>query len=335
MARVNRQWRLARRPSGRFEAADFTWHETPMGPAAAGEVLVRQISMSLDPAQRMWAAVDTYAPAVPLGEVMRGIGIGRVEESGHPDYVAGDLVQGMLGWQDYYTSTGRDLTKLPVYPGMPGDAWLGLFGHIGATAYFGLLDVGKPQPGETLVVSAAAGAVGSIVGQIGKIHGCRVVGIAGSDEKCRWIVDALGFDAAINYRTTPIERGLDDECPQGVDLDFENVGGTILDAVLKKLRLRGRVVICGLISDYTSGSSPIRNISHVLVQRARVEGFVVTDYTKRFPEAVRALAAWYAEGRVKYRIDAVDGLERAPEAINRLFDGGNIGKLVVRVSPDQ
>jgi hypothetical protein len=215
-------------------------------------------------------------------------------------------------------------------------AYLGLFGIIGPTAYFGLLDIGQPKAGETLVVSAAAGAVGSLAGQIGKIKGCRVVGIAGSDEKCRWITEELGFDAAINYKTEPVQERLKTHCPDGIDVYFENVGGEILDAVLSLINVRARIVICGLISQYNA-KEPVPgpyNFRAILTQRARVEGFIILDYRDRFMEAFEALGRWLAEGKLHYRVDVIDGLENAPRALNKLFDGSNKGKLIVKVSEE-
>ncbi len=244
--------------------------------------------------------------------------------------------QGTLGWQDYSLSNGAGLTVLPDIPSIPLTAHLGLFGIVGPTAYFGLLDIGKPQPGETLVVSAAAGAVGSLVGQIGKIKGCRVVGIVGSDEKCRWIKDELGFDAAINYKTERVRASLKQHCPEGIDVHFENVGGDILDAALSLINLRARIVLCGLIAQYNATQAvPGPNyFGNLLTRRARVEGFIVLDYAPRFREAVRDLSQWYAEGKLRYRVEVVDGLENAPRALNKLFDGSNQGKLIVKLSTD-
>jgi hypothetical protein len=242
-------------------------------------------------------------------------------------------VRGLLGWQQYALSDGRGLALVPDDPALPLTAHLALLGHIGQTAYFGLLEIGRPQPGETLVVSAAAGAVGSLVGQIGKLHGCHVVGIAGSDEKCRWIVEELGFDGAVNYRTQDLGAGLERLCPRGIDVDFENVGGAILDAILARINLRARVVICGLIAQYNAtGAVPgPYNFQQILMQRARVEGFIVSDFAARAAEANDALRRWHAQGKLKYRADVVDGLRNAPAALNRLFDGSNAGKLIVRV----
>lgn len=336
-AKVNRQWRLAVRPIGFIKESDFEWREEPVPTPGEGEILVRNIYLSLDPANRGWVReVKSYIPTVAIGEVMRGITIGVVEQSHHADFQAGDIVQGILGWQEYALTDGAGITQLPRDPSLPLTAYMGLFGIIGPTAYFGLLDIGKPKAGETLVVSAAAGAVGSLVGQIGKIKGCRVVGIAGTDEKCRWITEALGFDAAINYKTEPFRERLQKHCPDGIDVYFDNVGGEILDAVLSLINVRARIVICGTIS-HANVTEPVPgpyNFRNILTQRARVEGFIILDYVDRFQEATEDLGRWLTEGKIQYRVEVVDGLENAPRAINKLFDGSNKGKLIVKVSEE-
>lgn len=331
--RLNHQWRLAARPEGLIKESDFTWTEEAVPELQDGQFLVRNLYLSLDPTMRMWATRDTYLPAVPIGDVMRGGTIGIVEESRNANFKAGDHVSGLLGWQEYAITDGKGVNALPNLPGVPLTAHFGLFGHIGLTAYFGLLDIGQPKAGETLVVSAAAGAVGSLVGQIGKIKGCRVVGIAGADDKCKWIVDELGFDAAINYKTENVAEALKKHCPNGIDIDFENVGGEIMDAVLAQINLRARIVLCGLISGYNA-TTPVPgpyNFANILIQRARVEGFIVLDYAPRAMECMMEMGKWLMEGKIKYRIDEVDGLKGAPMALNRLFEGTNIGKLVVKI----
>ena len=333
--RVNHQWRLAARPEGLIKESDFTWTEEAVPELQDGQVLVRNLYLSLDPTMRGWASRDTYLPAVPIGAVMRGGTIGVVEESRNPNFKVGDHVSGFFGWQEYAVTDGKGMNSMTVLPnlGVPLTAHFGLFGHIGMTAYFGLLDIGQPKPGETLVVSAAAGAVGSLVGQIGKIKGCHVVGIAGADDKCKWIVDELGFDSAINYKTENVAAALKKHCPNGIDIDFENVGGEIMDAVLAQINLRARIVLCGLISGYNA-TEPVPgpyNFANILVQRARVEGFIVMDYASRAMECMTELGKWLMEGKLKYRIDEVEGLKAAPMALNRLFEGTNIGKLVVKI----
>jgi NADPH-dependent curcumin reductase CurA len=332
---MNHQWVLVARPEGLPKVTDFAWREVPVPVPGPGEVLVRSIYLSLDPAMRGWMSRDTYVPAVPLEGVMRGGGVGVVEASNHPGLSVGDQVQGMLGWQKYYVCDGKALLKLPALP-VPLGARLGLLGHIGFTAYFGLLDIGAPKEGETLVVSAAAGAVGSLVGQIGKIKGCRVVGIAGSDAKCEWLTRDLGFDAAINYRTENVHKKLKEHCPKGIDIYFENVGGSTLETVLNHMNDYSRMPVCGMISGYnqTTPEAGPNNLFQVIVHRIKMQGFIVTDYMPRAVEAVKDLVSWYAAGKLQYRLDVTAGLENAPAAFLKLFDGSNQGKVVVQVSPE-
>lgn len=334
---MNHQWRIAARPQGRAKESDFSWTEEQVPALADGQIRVRILYLSLDPTNRFWMEpVDGYLPALPLGVVMRGITLGVVEESRNAGFAPGDIVHGLGGWQEIYAGDAAGWTKLPRIPGIPLTAFFGAMGHIGFTAYFGLFDIGQPKPGETLVVSAAAGAVGSIAGQMGNIAGCRVVGIVGSDEKCEWITRDLGFDEAINYRTEKIAKGLARTCPNGIDIDFENVGGEIMDAVLARINLNARIVLCGLISQYNA-SEPVPgpyNFNNILVRRGRVQGFIVLDYAARFPEAAAKIVPWLMAGKLKYRIDVVDGLRNAPTAMNKLFDGTNQGKLLVKVSEE-
>lgn len=331
---LNHAWRLDSRPVGRLTEANFNWTEEPLPDLKENEVLVKTLYLSLDPANRGWTNEGgSYRDEIPLGAVMEGGGIGVVEASRHPGFQPGDNVQGMLGWQEYAVLNGAAINKLPVNPALPLTAYLGLFGHIGLTAYFGLLDITDPKPGETLVVSAAAGAVGSIVGQIGKIKGCRVVGIAGNDEKCAWIKDELGFDEVINYKTENIRAGLKRTCPNGIDIYFDNVGGETLDAVLAIINQGARISICGMISMYNA-TQPVPgpyNLINILVRRAKMQGFIVTDYMPRAAEAIADLGKWFMDGRLKYRIDVVEGLDQAPSALNRLFDGTNQGKLIIKI----
>jgi NADPH-dependent curcumin reductase len=337
-SRMNHQWRLAARPVGNPSTSDFSWAEESLPVPGEGQVLVRNLYLSLDPTMRGWMSdAPGYMPPVNLGAVMRGTTVGRVVASNAPSIAPGSLVTGLLGWQEYAAADARAVSVLPELPGIPMNAYLALFGHIGMTAYFGLLDIGKPKAGETLVVSAAAGAVGSLVGQIGKIVGCRVVGIAGSDAKCRWLTEELGFDEAINYKTGPIYPQLRKACPDGIDIQFENVGGEILEAALSLINLRARIAVCGLIAQYnaTERVPGPSNLGMLIVRRARMEGFLVSDYMARAGEAFEALGKWYAEGRLQYRADEVEGLQNAPAALNRLFTGENTGKLMVKVGEDR
>lgn len=334
---VNHQWRLAARPKGLVADSDFEWREEPAGEPADGQLLVRNIYLSIDPTNRGWMnPTATYMPVIPLGDVMRGITIGVVEKSKHPHYQAGDIVQGLGGWQEYSITDGTGLVNLPRMPGQPLSFFLGTMGHIGFTAYFGLLDIGQPKEGETLVVSAAAGAVGSLAGQMGKIKGCRVAGIAGSDDKCHWITSELGFDAAINYKKENVHAALKTHCPNGIDIDFENVGGEIMEAVIDRLNVNSRIILCGMISQYNE-SAPRpgpRNLVNLVIKRVRLQGFIVTDYLARFPEAAMQILKWTGEGKLKYRLDIMEGLKQAPAALRRLFDGSNTGKLIVKLSEE-
>lgn len=332
-------WVLKRRPQGRLTRDDFDWQTTTLPDPADGQVLVRTLYLSLDPTNRIWASdMDQYMPPVQLGEVMRGGTLGVVEASAHADYQPGDLVQGMWGWASHTLAAGgAGLNKIPHTDGVPLDAYMSVLGATGMTAYFGLLDIGRPEAGETVVVSAAAGAVGQIVGQIARVKGCRVVGTAGSDGKCRHLVDDLGFDAAINYKTADLDRELAAACPKGIDVYFENTGGPVTDAVLKLVNQNARIPLCGLIAHYNEGdnSEGVRgpnNYQMILMRRVLVKGFIIIDYFPRFAEGIAELGGWLAEGKIKYDTDVVDGLANAPEAVNRLFDGANTGKLLVKCS---
>jgi NADPH-dependent curcumin reductase CurA len=268
---------------------------------------------------------------------MRGGTLGVVEASGDENFAVGDVVQGMWGWRSHALQPAMALNKLPAQPGVPWDAYMSVLGATGMTAYFGLMDIGAPKAGETLVVSAAAGAVGSLVGQIGKIMGCRVIGTAGSDEKCAHLINDLGFDAAINYKTADLGAALDEAAPNGIDIYFENTGGPVTDAVYPRLNLNARIPLCGLIAHYNDeetgeGTPGPKNFQMALMRRALIKGFIVIDYLPRFPEGIAAMAGWLAEGKLQYRTDMVDGLENAVEGVNRLFDGANTGKLLVRCS---
>jgi NADPH-dependent curcumin reductase CurA len=333
--RINRQWTLARRPQGAVRPEDFRLVEGPAPSPADGEVLVQNLLLSCDPTQRGWMAGDTYLPAVRIGEVMRAIAGGVVAESRHPGFRPGQLVTGMFGWQDWAVARpGTGAAPSPVPPGVALETALSILGLTGITAYFGLLEVGRPQPGETVVISGAAGATGAAVGQIARIKGCRVVGIAGGPEKCRRLTGELGFDAAIDYRSEDVAARLAALCPKGIDVFFDNVGGEILDHALARLALRGRVVLCGAISRYSDdrlGPGPA-NYLNLLMRRGRMEGFIVLDFMPRAAEAVGALAGWLREGKLKDRVDVQPGFEQAPAALARLFTGENQGKQLVRIA---
>ena len=335
MPNVIRQWKLVARPTGLVAPSDLQLSESPFPTIQDGQALARVKYLSIDPTMRVWMAdIPQYMPPVALGDVMRSFGLAENVESRHPDFKKGDKVSGLTGLQDYVLIDGkepRSFQKLPSIPFLSDTNFLGLLGINGLTAYFGLLEIGKPQSGETLVISAAAGATGSIVGQIGKIHGCRVVGIAGSDEKCQWIKDDLGFDAAINYKHPGWKQQLVAATPNGIDIDFENVGGEIMQAVLDRMNLHGRVVLCGLISGYTREDPAMASFGQVLMKRLRVEGFIILDYASRFMDAGKQLGMWKMMGKLKDRQTIVKGLEKAPEAINMLFEGKNIGKLIVEL----
>ena len=335
MPNTIRQWKLVARPTGLISPTDLQLSESPFPTLQDGQALARVKYLSIDPTMRVWMSdIPQYMPPVALGDVMRSFGLAEIVESRHSDFKKGDKVSGLTGLQDYVLITGkeaRSFQKLPSIPFLSDTNFLGLLGINGLTAYFGLLEIGKPQPGETLVVSAAAGATGSIVGQIGKIHGCRVVGIAGSDDKCQWIKDELGFDAAINYKHPGWKQHLAAATPNGIDIDFENVGGEIMQAVLDRMNLHGRVILCGLISGYTREDPAMASFGQVLMKRLRVEGFIIIDYASRFMDAAKQLGMWKMMGKLKDRQTIVKGLEKAPEAINMLFEGKNIGKLIVEL----
>ncbi len=330
---INRQWILKRRPVGEIRPGDLALVETQVPEPGAGQFLARTVYLSLDPTNRIWMSdMEQYMPPVQLGEVMRGGTLSVVEESRNPAFQKGDIISGIAGWQEYAVLDGGQ--KLP--PGVPLTASMSVLGMTGATAYFGLLDIGQPKPGETVVVSAAAGAVGSIAGQIAKLKGCRAVGIAGSDEKCRHVVERLGFDACINYRREDVAAALKRECPNGIDIDFENVGGEIFEAVLANINLKARIVLCGLISGYNDAEAPRgpANFANVLMKRARIEGFIILDYFPRLAEFYGAMGQWVAEGRIKYDVHVAKGIENALSALNLLFTGGNTGKLLLQVSEE-
>ncbi|MCC5859492.1 MAG: NADP-dependent oxidoreductase [Ectothiorhodospiraceae bacterium] len=332
---MNTQVKLVQRPVGEPAPDCFQVEQGPIPAPAEGEVLYKVLYISLDPAMRGWMNEGkSYIPPVGLGEVMRAGGVGRVIRSNHPDFGEGDYVSGYPGAQEYAVEKGSDL--IPVDPQVaPLERYLGALGMTGMTAYFGLLDVGRPQAGETVLVSGAAGAVGSIVGQIAKLKGCRVVGIAGGREKCDFLRE-LGFDAVIDYKDENIFRALKQACPDGIDVFFDNVGGAALEAALARLRLGARVVLCGAISQYNTTERPTgpSNYMSLLVNRARMEGFVVFDYKERYAEAAAEMAQWIAQGRLQAREHVVEGLPAFHSHLMMLFRGENFGKLVLKVAED-
>jgi len=329
----NRQFRLARRPVGHVKREDFEFRTDPARAPEAGEIMVAVEYISLDPAMRGWMNEGkSYIRPVGLGEVMRAGALGTIIQSKAEGFSTGDVVTGALGVQSIATIAAKDCTKID--PALaPKPLFLSALGMPGMTAYFGLLAVGEPKPGETIVVSGAAGAVGALVGQIGKIKGCHVVGIAGGAEKCRYIVDELGFDAAIDYKSEKIPARLRETCPEGIDVYFDNVGGQILDDCLAQINLRARIVICGAISQYNN-TTPVKgpaNYLSLLVNRARMQGMIVFDYADRYAEGAKEMAGWLREGRLKSREDIVEGLETFPDTLGRLFTGENFGKLMLKV----
>jgi NADPH-dependent curcumin reductase CurA len=331
---TNRQYFLASRPDGEPTAENVQCRDVPLQPPGEGEVTIRNMYISLDPAIRGWMSdVPNYIEPITLGDAVRSSVLGRVVASNSPDFAVGDVGMAMGAWEEYTTIPGEALNRLDENMGIPLSLFLGVLGPTGVTAYFGLLEVGKPQAGETVLVSAAAGAVGSVVGQIAKMQGCRVVGMAGTAEKCRWLTEDLGFDAAINYKTCgDYEAAIRQACPEGVDVYFDNVGGEILDATLACLNKHARVSVCGWISTYNLEEIPaLKNIWQLVAQSVTLQGFVVLDYLDRFEEAITQLAAWVMEGKIQFREDFVDGLDDVLPAFLRLFDGSNTGKLVVRL----
>jgi NADPH-dependent curcumin reductase len=337
MTQVNRQVRLAARPSGLPKPSDWALTEEPLPTPGTGEIVAAVSHLSLDPAMRGWMnAGASYIDPVEVGDVMRAAAVGRVLSSEHPAFEPGDHIYGVFGVQEYALSDGRGVIKIDPSLAPPA-TYLGALGLPGMTAYFGLLDVGKMKAGDTVVVSGAGGAVGSVVGQIAKIKGARVIGIAGGEAKCRWLVDDLGFDAAIDYKSQDVRRALREAAPDAIDVYFDNVGGDILDAVLTRLARGARIVICGAVSQYnaTDGVKGPANYLSLLVSRASMIGMVVFDYAARYGEAAGEIAGWMREGRLISREDVVEGgVSAFPDALLKLFAGENIGKLVLRVQSD-
>lgn len=332
---MNKQIILAQRPEGLPKESDFKLVESPIPTPAAGEILVRTLYLSVDPYMRgRMNDVKSYAPPVKLGEVMVGGAVGQVMQSNLAQFQKGDIVEGFFGWQEYAVSDGKGVRKIDPQLA-PISTALSVLGMPGLTAYFGLLDIGKPQAGETVVVSGAAGAVGSMVGQIAKIKGCRVVGVAGSDAKVDYLLRELGFDAAFNYKTTDdYSKKLKELCPGGIDVYFDNVGGPVTDAVFKLMNVKARVCVCGQISQYNLAKPEMgpRFLWKLIEKRARVEGFLVFQFADRYSEGLRQMAAWHKAGKIKIREEVVEGIENAPRAFIGMLQGKNTGKQLVKIA---
>jgi len=338
MSEENRRFALAERPTGLIDESTFTLERNPVPEIGEGEALVQVKWISIDPTNRTWIGEEpTYLPPVQIGETMRALGLGEVIASDNENFPVGSLVNGLTGWTDYTVIS--DSNPLMLVPdsarSAPPATLLGTLGMTGCTAYFGMLEIGEPKEGDTVVVSAAAGAVGTVAGQLAKLKGARVVGIAGGPEKCAWIVDELGFDAAVDYKADDWRRRLKDATPDGIDVDFENVGGEIMDAVFARLNIGARVALCGLISGYNSEDgrpAGPASFGNLLIKRVRLQGFIILDYYARFGEAIRQLSEWVAEGKIKSEQTVVEGFENLPDALNMLFKGENKGKLVVEIN---
>jgi NADPH-dependent curcumin reductase CurA len=336
MALVNHKFTLASRPVGMPKRTDWSYEEETVRELHDGELLIGVLFISLDPAMRGWMNQRrSYVPPVAIGEVMRALAVGQVVDSRNPHFAIGKHFSGTFGVQEYFISEGKGLTEVdPRVAPLP--TFLNVLGMTGMTAYFGLLETGRPQPGDTVVVSAAAGAVGSVVGQIAKIKGCRSVGIAGGADKCRYLVVDLGFDAAIDYKSDDVTAVLRKSCPQGINIYFDNVGGNILEAALANLARGARIVICGAISQYCN-TGPVQGPSNylsLLVHRATMKGMLVVDYADRYAQAAQEMAGWMAAGKLKAREDIVEGLETFPDTFLKLFKGENLGKLILKVVAD-
>jgi len=336
MDETNRQWLLAKRPRGMVGPENFEWTESPIPAVPDGAVLVRNLYLSFDPTQRGWMEDrPSYIPPVEIGQVMRATAVGQVVDSKNPDFAVGDFVQGLFGWQDYHVAGAAGpliLSKVP--DGIEPMRMLSALGLTGVTAYFGLLELGEPKEGDTVLVSGAAGATGSVAAQIAKIKGCRVIGIAGGPAKVRWLLEEGKLDAAIDYKSEDVRARIAELCPDGIDVYFDNVGGEILEAALDAIAERARVVLCGGISGYndeTPRPGP-NNLMNLVIKRGRMEGFIVIDYAARFGEAIGELAAWIDAGRIVVAEDVQEGLENAPATLQRLFTGANLGKQLLKIA---
>jgi len=336
-ATMNRQVRLKARPTGIPQAEHFEIVEMPKPAPANGQVLVRNLYLSVEPAMRGWvSSVGNYSAPVPIGGVMRAFTVGRVAASRHPDFGIGDVVTGMFGWQDYAAVDGAEVQRRITDTDLPMSTALGVLGLNGLTAYFALLELGQPKAGEAVAVSTAAGAVGSCVGQIARIKGCRTIGIAGGPQKAALCREAFGYDAAIDYRAGDLDAKIAEACPDGIDVYFDNTAGEISDAVLRNLAVGARVIICGTAAVASWSPAPLgpRVERHLLVKRARMQGFLIFDYVDRYPEGLKALGEWVRAGLIRYREDILDGIEHAPGAIAGLYRGENLGKRIIRIAPE-
>ena len=334
---INRQWLLASRPNGMVSEANFDYVETPIPEIQAGEVLVRNLYLSFDPTQRGWMTDrESYLPPVEIGAPMRAGSVGQVMSSQHPDYAVGQLVQTTGCWQDYVVAApGRGPMGLTILPeNVSPEMMLSVFGITGLTAYFGLLDIGDPKPGETVLVSGAAGATGSVVGQIAKIKGCRVVGIAGGAKKCAWLKEEGGFDDVIDYKSEDVGEAIQRTCPDRVDVFFDNVGGAILEAALDHIALHSRIVMCGAISGYNSDSAVPgpKNLMNIISRRTKMQGFIILDYIDQAPSAIAQLGEWIAKGQMRFEVDVQTGFENIPATLKRLFTGENKGKQLLKIA---
>jgi len=338
MAEVNRRWLLASRPVGMIKDSDFKRVEERVPEPKAGEFVVRVTHLSFDPTQRGWLSMDTYVPAVPIGDVVRAGGVGQVVKSNNPNFRVGQIVQGAFGWQDYalMSDTSGILPTTVLPKGVTPEQALGVFGITGPTAYFGLTQIGKPKPGETVLVSGAAGATGSVAIQIAKAMGCRTIGIAGGPEKCAWVTKVAGADACIDYRRGSVAAQIREYAPHGVNVVFENVGGEILEAALQNLAQHARVVLCGGISAYNdpdpTKSYGIRSYMMLVLARARIQGFIVLDYAAHYPEAITYLSNLMAAGKLKVTDDVQHGFQNIPATLRRLFEGKNLGKQLLKLA---
>lgn len=333
----NRQWVLKNRPFGDLKDGDLELVDAPIGEPRDGEVLIRTVYLSLDPTNRTWMNdSEGYLPPVQIGAVMRGLSLGVVEQSRSDRFAVGDIVTTAAGgWADYAVVPDSTVGKVHQFPGMPLTANMSVLGMTGMTAYFGVTDVLKPQPGETMVISAAAGAVGSIAGQIARLKGARVIGIAGGPAKCAWLTDELGFDAAIDYKNDKVGAALDRLAPDGVEMNFENVGGDIMNSVWNRMKVHGRIAVCGMISAYNATSAPKPpNLARIITHRLKIQGFLVLDYQSRAREMVAEMGPWLADGSLKWKVHVDEGLDGAVDSLNRLFTGAHDGKLLVRVSEE-